>query len=232
MPYLIFDVADGGDVRSQLSFASTLESEWKLRSLHSVAVGVKQLHGADVSHQDLKPSNVLLFKGESKIGDLGRATCLALESSLKDQSFFWRLFVRLPPEILYGVHEPDWRKRSFACDTYLFGSLIVFYFSGLTMTALLRKNLQDAVSWEQHRGSYNDVMPYVLHAFSSALDEFDTSIKVDFLRPELRTLISHLCHPIPAKRGYGPPGIAGTSNDMERVVSRLDLLARKVTFSF
>ena len=64
VPYLIFDVADGGDVRSQLSFASTLESEWKLRSLHSVAVGLKQLHGIDVSHQDLKPSNVLLFRGE------------------------------------------------------------------------------------------------------------------------------------------------------------------------
>ena len=43
-----------------------------------------------------------------------------------------------------------------------YGSLIVFYFSGLTMTALLRKNLKDAVSWERHRGSYDDVLPYVL----------------------------------------------------------------------
>ncbi len=41
VPYLIFDVADGGDVRSQLSFASTLESTWKLRSLHSVPSAVK-----------------------------------------------------------------------------------------------------------------------------------------------------------------------------------------------
>ena len=97
-----------------------------------------------------------------------------------------------------------------------YGSLIVFYFSGLTMTALLRKNLKDAVSWERHRGSYDDVLPYVLNAFSWALDEFDTLVHGDFLRRELRSLITHLCHPIPTKRAYGPPGVAGTSNDMWR----------------
>ena len=227
VPYLIFDIADGGDVRSQLSFASTLESDWKLHSLHSVAVGLKQLHGIDVSHQDLKPSNVLLFRGESKIGDLGRSTCRALESPLKDESFAGD-YSYAPPEILYGAHEPDWRTRSFACDTYLFGSLIVFYFSGLTMTALLRKNLGDAVSWEQHHGSYDEVQPYVLNAFSQALDEFDMSVQNDFLRGALRPLITHLCHPIPAKRGYGPPGVAGTALSMERVVSRLNFLANRV----
>ena len=231
VPYLIFDVADGGDVRSQLSFTLTLESEWKLRSLHSVAVGLKQLHGIDVSHQDLKPSNVLLFKGESKIGDLGRSTCLALESSLKDESFTGD-YSYAPPEILYGVHEPDWHKRSFACDTYLFGSLIVFYFSGLTMTALLRKHLKDEVSWERYRGPYDDVQPYVLSAFALALGEFDTSVQGDILRRELRSLLTYLCHPILAKRAYGPPGIVGTANDMERVVSRLDFLAQRVSFTF
>ena len=231
VPYLIFDVADGGDVRSLLSFASTLESEWKLRSLHSVAVGLKQLHGINVSHQDLKPSNVLLFKGESKIGDLGRSTCLELESSLKDESFAGD-YSYAPPEILYGVHEPDWRKRSFACDTYLFGSLIVFYFSGLTMTALLRKHLKDEVSWERHRGSYDAVQPYVLNAFSWALDDFDTSVKSDFLRRELRPLITNLCHPLPAQRAYGPRGVAGTPINMERVVSRLNVLANKAKFTF
>jgi serine/threonine protein kinase len=230
VPYLIFDIADGGDARSQLSFASKLESAWKLRSLHSVAVGLKQLHGIDVSHQDLKPSNVLLFKDESKIGDLGRSTCLTLASPLKDASFAGDV-TYAPPEILYGVREPDWRKRSFACDTYLFGSLIVFYFSGLTMTALIRKNLPDAVSWERHRGSYDDVQPYVLNAFSWALDEFEKCVQGDFLSGELRTLVTHLCHPIPAKRAYGPSSLAGTSNDMERVVSRLNYLADKVKYT-
>ena len=99
------------------------------------------------------------------------------------------------------------------------------------MTALLRTHLQDAVSWEQHRGSYDEVQPYVLEAFSRALDEFETSLQGDFLPHELRSLITHLCHPVPAKRAYGPPGIAGTRNDMERVVSRLNFLANKAKFT-
>ena len=229
VPYLIFDIADGGDVRSQLSFASALESEWKLRSLHSVAVGLKQLHGIDVSHQDLKPSNVLLFGGESKIGDLGRSTCRTLDSPLKREPFTGD-YSYAPPEILYGVHERDWRKRSFACDTYLFGSLMVYYFSGLTMTALLRKNLDDPVSWERYHGPYEEVQPYVLHAFSRALHEFAGSIESDLLRGDLRRMVAHLCHPVPSKRAYGPPSVAGSALGMERVISRLDYLANRVKF--
>jgi serine/threonine protein kinase len=115
---------------------------------------------------------VLLFSGESKIGDLGRSTTSAIPSPLRTMAFAGDL-AYAPPEILYGAHEPEWRKRSFISDMYLFGSLIVFYFSGLTMTALIRKNIPDAVSWERHRGPYEDVQPYVLSAFASALDEFD-----------------------------------------------------------
>jgi eukaryotic-like serine/threonine-protein kinase len=226
VPYLIFDVADGGDVRSHLSFASNLEAGWKLRSLHSVAVGLQQLHRIDVSHQDLKPSNVLLFGDESRIGDLGRSTCLAIPSPLRDCTFAGDL-TYAPPEVLYGVHEPEWRKRSFACDTYLLGSLIVFYFSGLTMTALLRKHLPDPVSWEYHRGTYADVESYVLNAYSATLDEFERSVHDRPLAAELRNLVTHLCHPLPTKRAYGPPSVAGTAVDLERVVSRLDFLSRK-----
>lgn len=226
VPYLIFDVADGGDIRTHLSFSANLEAGWKLRSLHSVAVGLRQLHGIDVSHQDLKPSNILLFADESKIGDLGRSTCLAIPSPLRDRPFAGD-HTYAPPEVLYGVYEPEWRKRSFASDTYLLGSLIIFYFSGLTMTALLRKHLPDAVSWERHRGSYADVESYVLSAYAGALDEFESSIHDKSLGTELRKLVTHLCYPSPAKRAYGPPSVVGTANDLERVVSRLDYLSKR-----
>jgi serine/threonine protein kinase len=224
VPYLIFDVADGGDIRSKLTFSAKLESSWKLRSLHSVAVGLKQLHGIDVSHQDLKPSNVLIFHDESKIGDLGRSTTLALASPLRDQAFAgdWSY---APPELLYGMHEPDWRKRSFATDSYLLGGLIVFYFSGLTMTALIRKNLPDEVSWERHRGPYDDVQAYVLDAFAKSLDEFANCIDGDFLREQLRILVQSLCHPLPDKRDFAKFG------GPERVISRLDYLHNKLKYA-
>jgi serine/threonine protein kinase len=231
VPYLIFDLADG-DVRSKLTFSAKLESSWKLRSLHSVAVGLKQLHAIDVSHQDLKPSNVLLFQDESKIGDLGRSTCLAIDSrlNLRELPFAGQMSYA-PPEILYGVHEPDWRTRSFACDCYLFGSLIVFYFSGVTMTALLRKHIPDDVSWERHRGGYDEVKAYVVNAFSKALDDFDCCIESTFLKSELRTMVEQLCHPLPDRRGHPKTlHVPGQQHDLERVVSWLDYLYRKVKY--
>jgi eukaryotic-like serine/threonine-protein kinase len=227
VPYLIFDIADGGDVRTKLKFTSKLESSWKLNSLHSVAVGLKQLHSIDVSHQDLKPSNVLLFGSETKIGDLGRSTCLTLDSPLRELPFAGE-FTYAPPEILYGVHDPDWRKRSFASDCYLLGSLIVFYFTGLTMTALLRKNVPDDVSWERHRGPYEDVKAYVLDAFSKSLDEFEGCIDDESLKRSLRPLVESLCHPEVSKRTYSGIGQAGTPTDLERVVSRLNYLENRV----
>ncbi|MEI8086195.1 MAG: hypothetical protein WCG93_08270 [Paludibacter sp.] len=61
VPYLIFDLADG-DVRKKLDFSVELDYAWRLKSIHDIAVGLKQLHAIDVSHQDLKPSNILVLR--------------------------------------------------------------------------------------------------------------------------------------------------------------------------
>ena len=58
--YIIFELAEG-DIRSQSVRADRLDLAWALRSLHHIAVGLHQLHGIGVAHQDTKPSNVLLF---------------------------------------------------------------------------------------------------------------------------------------------------------------------------
>jgi eukaryotic-like serine/threonine-protein kinase len=72
--YLIFEEADG-DVRKHLSLFHNLNVLWILKCLHHVATGLYQLHSAKVAHQDLKPSNVLVFDGNlSKVADLGCAS--------------------------------------------------------------------------------------------------------------------------------------------------------------
>jgi serine/threonine protein kinase len=69
--YLILEIADG-DVRSFLSTCNKIELAWKLRALHHIATGIHQLHAADIAHQDVKPSNVLVLGATiSKIADLG-----------------------------------------------------------------------------------------------------------------------------------------------------------------
>ncbi|SFW91422.1 protein kinase domain-containing protein [Chitinophaga sancti] len=112
VPYLIFDLADG-DVRNKLKFTDRLDTSWKLKSLHSIAVGLRQLHNIDVSHQDLKPSNILVFNEESKIGDIGRSLSLNMKSPYDETPFNgdWNY---APPESLYGYYIPEWKKRVFA----------------------------------------------------------------------------------------------------------------------
>lgn len=229
VPYLVFEMADG-DVRSKLDFSGNLDFAWRLRSLHDIAVGVMQLHKIDVSHQDLKPSNVLVFGAGSKIGDLGRSVCRDLPGPYNHYSFSGD-FSYAPPEIMYRVFDSDWRRRVFATDCYLLGSMVVFYFAGISMTALLRKYIPDHLSWERWTGEFASVKPYVLDAFSKSLNEFETAIVNPYFRRHLRLLVEYLCHPIPEERGHPRSiGFLGNNYSLERFVSKLDLLASRAEY--
>ena len=229
VPYLIFDMADG-DVRKRMLFSKKLDLVWKLKSLHSISVGLKQLHGIEVSHQDLKPSNILLFNEESKIGDIGRSLCKKMNSPYDGTPFNgdWNY---APPEILYGVYESDWTKRTFSTDCYLLGSIIVFYFTGLSMTALLRNNLPDNFSWDFYQGPFADVKDYLLDAYQQALFKFSDTIPDKILKEELTKLVEYLCYPLPEGRGH-PKNINKQGHyNLERFVTQLDVLYRKAKFN-
>jgi serine/threonine protein kinase len=226
VPYLIFDLADG-DVRTRLEFSEKLDYSWRFKSLRDIAVGLKQLHKIEVSHQDLKPSNVLVYKTESKLGDLGRSICLAIDGPYNKKAFTGD-WTYAPPEMMYGYYEKEWLKRVCATDCYLLGSLIVFYFIGISMSALLRKHIPDNFSWERWRGPFADIQTYLENAFQIALIEFGENIKKQEYKQELTQIVKYLCHPFPEKRGH-PKAIAinGSNYDFERVISQLDLLRRK-----
>jgi eukaryotic-like serine/threonine-protein kinase len=72
--YLIFEIADG-DVRVQMDVASAGDIIWTTGVIQGVALGLFQVHRQMIAHQDVKPSNVLLYNNKiSKIADLGRAS--------------------------------------------------------------------------------------------------------------------------------------------------------------
>ena len=75
LPFIIFEMAEQGDFRRAVARSAAIDYAWRLRIIHQVAKGLQQLHGVAIAHQDLKPSNVLVFEGaEAKLGDLGRAS--------------------------------------------------------------------------------------------------------------------------------------------------------------
>lgn len=58
--YLMFEDAKR-DLREHAGFGKTLDTALNLNVLHQTALSLEALHFNNIAHQDLKPSNVLLF---------------------------------------------------------------------------------------------------------------------------------------------------------------------------
>ena len=96
--YLIFELADG-DIRSFVEFGKAFETAWALRTIHQTAAALQQLHSVGIAHQNLKPSNVLLFdNSQSKVADLGRAS-LRVQASPHDEQRIAGDTTYAPPEL-------------------------------------------------------------------------------------------------------------------------------------
>lgn len=230
VPYLIFEEADG-DIRHYMDLSAAFDVAWALRSLHHVATGLSQLHSAEIAHQDVKPSNVLVFGGRSsKVADLGSAA-LRTRAGPFDQAELVGDPAYAPPELLYRQISPEWNARRFGCDAYLLGSLVVFFFARLSMTALLLDHL-DKQFWPQRfsggwNGDYAAVLPYVQDAFAKALADFRSVVPLSF-RSDLATIVNQLCEPDLAQRGHPKSRIPkGNPYSLERYVSRFNSLATR-----
>lgn len=225
--YLIFEPADG-DIRRHLALPQRVEIAWILRSLHHIATGLLQLHSARVAHQDVKPSNVLVFdRKTSKVSDLGSAS-IKETNSPRDDAAFAGDSTYAPPELLYGQRDNEWNRRRQACDVYHLGSMVVFFFCGVGMTALILKNLPPDRLYYVWGGTYAQILPEVRDAFGLALNEFEANVPGGTLRRSLRDCVSQLCDPDPSLRGH-PQNRIGIANpySLERYVGLFNMLAQK-----
>ena len=227
--YLIFEIADG-DVRQTINQTNQVDIPLRFRFLRHVATALQQLHGIGFAHQDTKPSNLLVFElTDSKLSDLG---CCSSADPIQEHD---ALSVAgdlsyAPPELLYGEVSPDWRCRRFGCDTYLLGSMVVYFFLGLGTTQLLF----DKLRWEHHHsqwtGSYREVLPYVRVAFDSVLKELATE-SASFYGDDLEAIVRQLCEPDPHLRGHPKNRAAGRNqHSLERYISWFELLSRRAEF--
>ncbi len=225
--YIIFELGDG-DVRSHLARSQRIDFAWHLRSLHNIATGLRQLHIAGIAHQDVKPSNVLVFdKNTSKVADLGSAAYKGHKGPT-DEFPCAGDYTYAPPELLYRFIDPDWNQRRFGCDVYLLGSMVIFFFTGFGTTSMLMNELQETLQWRNWDGSFEDVLPYLRDAFGRVVDQFAANLPAGELRDELKIAVCQLCDPDPRRRGH-PANRRGMGSpfSLERYVSKFDLLARR-----
>jgi serine/threonine protein kinase len=224
--YLIFEKADS-DSRNFINTSKAFDTAWALRSLHHVATGLRQMHINDMAHQDVKPSNILVFNNNSsKISDVGRAAYKGHSpphenlSCPGDPSY-------APPEVLYHHREVDWGPRRLACDCYLLGSMVSFFFTGVAATPGMLAHLLPQHHPRVWTGTYQQVLPYIRDAFGKMVDNFEQTVDVS-LRPGLSSIVRQLCDPDPRLRGHPKDRSSiGNAFSLERYVSAFNLLASK-----
>lgn len=226
--YMIFEKADG-DVRNHINFTEHIDNAWKLRSLHNIATGIRQLHSIEVSHQDVKPSNVFVFdKVVSKVGDLGRALCETISSPHEHMNFSGDTRYA-PPEVFHRFVLPEWKDKVFSIDCYLLGSMASFYFTGQSMTALLSQNINPSINILSLK--FENALPYWISAFDEAIEVIkEHTVNI----PEQHRLIEAirmLCFPDPSIRGhYKNIRANGNNYQLERFVEIFNLIARKAEY--
>ena len=190
--YLILELADG-DVRNYLARFNEIELAWVLRCLHHVATGLMQLHSAGMAHQDLKPSNILIFdEALSKIADLGRAVYQGHISPHESLTYAGDP-AYAPPELLYGFVPADWRQYRLGRDLYLLGSMVPFFFTGIGVTGLLMSELPDTHQPHNWTGAFQEVLPYLQDAFARVIVKLDqTEIPKTPLGKEIKAIVAEL----------------------------------------
>jgi serine/threonine protein kinase len=232
--YLIFELADA-DVRHHLAMVGVFDLAWILRSLHHTATGLKQLHSAHIAHQDLKPSNVLVYeKRLSKIADLGCASYRGAPTRIDgfpiagDPTY-------APPEHFFNHLDPDWRRRRLGGDLYLLGSMAMFFFLGEGTTPLLFSRMQPAHLPNYWGGTYEEVLPFVRNSLGEILAllrveiESRTDRYARFFNNPLLAAISQLCEPDLDLRGH-PADRRANQFSLERYVSLFDCTASRAEY--
>lgn len=231
-PYILFENADG-DLRKLVSRGAAFDNAWKLRVLHDVAVGLQQLHQKKIAHQDLKPSNVLIFNDDgqgAKIGDLGRSSMQG-HAAPHDRLMVAGAVTYAPPEQAFGMTPARWEDRREGCDLYHLGCLTSFLFTGRTPNDHYLKSLPAAVLptiWEGlGKTDYATALPFL----TAALTDFAAKAGVDFpdwCRDELVQILLNTCEPDYQKRGDPEARKrAGSPLGIETFVSRFDRLSRR-----
>jgi serine/threonine protein kinase len=234
IPYIVFEYAEK-DIRKALIKAAAIEDAWRLRMLHQVAVGLQQLHGKNIAHQDIKPSNVLIFEKDdfgAKIADLGRASRNDGTHATHDGRDIAGDPNYAPPEQAYGVRAEHWHDRREGCDLYHLGALLAFVFTGVTPTTYYMR-LPDAVRPPAWRGTWAGSYPEVIHLINAAFADYLNAIKPDlpvWAADYLLLLISQMCDPEYLRRGDPDARKqVGAPIGMDRFISRLDALAKEAT---
>ena len=217
--YLIFERAQG-DVRCQMDQTTASDAAWCMSALRCACLGLWQIHQEFIAHQDLKPSNLLIYDDtEFRVSDLGRASRRG-HAIWHDNEKFAGDQTYAPPEVLFGHLHPEFIQRRMGADIYMLGNLAAFLFTGVNVTESLFARLDPQFHWQRWKSEYAAVLPYLQEAFARVLEDLGGRLP-EVARDEVVPLIRELCNPDLSRRGFPKQIGAFDQYSLERYVTRL-----------
>jgi serine/threonine protein kinase len=232
--YLIFELADS-DARDLRAETDPADHVPILRIAHHAAVAISQLHGIGASHQDLKPSNLLVWHTlagpEGKLGDLGCAHLEGRPAPHDDRTIAGDCSYAAP-EQLYSAQDvlsPKERRR--AADVYMLGNLLMFLLTSISHSGLLYLYVDSSQHWRRGGGTFEEVLPALVDCHGKVLSRVSEALHSDIRETALK-LINELCYPDPRYRGDPVAGRYGQDRfGLHRYITRLDLLYHRAAIA-
>jgi len=234
LSYIIFEPAIG-DIRAVLPLTfSSGDLPLRFALLHDAAIGLGELHGARIAHQDIKPSNLLAIGASpsdvrmGKIADLGRAI-VETRPHRFDALEFPGDRTYAPPEYMYRSVPTNDDDRRKGADLYQLGSLTAFVVSGAAMPALVKSQIPVHLRWGVWRGDYVDIEPVLRDATERAVEIVVNSLP-NWCAAEIRPMLLNLCDPDPKRRNAGATGVFVSRFSLAKVVSLFDRMQKLATY--
>ena len=114
--YLITEICNGGNLEQIKGDITTKQS---IKIIRQIAKTLAFAHSLKISHQDLRPTNILFHEGEVKISDFGMANLVEMKDTKKKIVSKKGNPLYVAPEIFYN------EKVDEKCDVWSLG--IIFY---------------------------------------------------------------------------------------------------------
>jgi serine/threonine protein kinase len=201
---------------------------------HHAAVGISQLHGIGCAHQDLKPSNLLVWKAalssEAKLGDLGSAFLHGRPAPQDNDLVAGDPGYAAPEQLYEGGSELPPEYGRVAADMFMFGGLFCFLLTGVPYNGLLQMKLDRTFWWRQWDGTFLEVLPALVDAHGMAVRQLEQVLHA-CVATDVAEVVWQLCHPDPTVRGDPKARLFGHNPfGLTRYVSRLNLIHRRASF--
>ncbi len=207
----------------------TIPLHTKLIVIRDLISAVRQLNGAGIAHQDVKPSNAVIVKGERdtlKMTDFGSASCSERKAPPHDALNCVGELTYAPYERLYGA-AGTWYQRRIGCDMFLVGCFAFTMVVGVPVTPVVLHGIPAELRPDVFTGSsYSEVLPDLIEHHFKLIPEFTKAILPESICEPFTKAVLELCHPDPAKRGTPRTTFCeSTQYSLERYVSLFNRLA-------